>query len=269
VVPEEVELRIEITPQEEIEEDNNKVSINLDLVPNLDFDGEKLNFSKTSPAVGDKITITAFVENTGGDAEDVVIKFFDGTKEIGRDTIDIDYDKVGEASIEWTIPDKDGETLNIKAEIDAEDADGHEETFTKGLKVGGTGGVDDLFSMSGIIMLLVGLIIGAILFFIIGRASGGGRGGQTQPQGPQGMAGPSFGAFEKEDLPSELQARHHLREWTRKKVLVPELQKAQRIRKEPPSPRRQQGSDAPSAAGSWRSHPPKGHFRYPASAEQL
>jgi uncharacterized membrane protein len=198
VVPEEIELRIEITPQEEIEEDNNKVSINLDLRPDLDFDGEKLNFSKANPSVGDKITITAFVENTGGDAEDVTVKFLDGTKEIGRETIDIDYDKVGEASIEWTVPDKDDDSITVKAEID------HDEgiiggTTQKSIPIGDETDVGDFLSMSGIIMLLVGLIIGAILFFIIGRASGGGRGGQTQPQGPQGMAGPSFGAFEKEE----------------------------------------------------------------------
>ena len=200
VPAEDVELRIEITPQEEIEEDNNKVTIRLDLKPDLSFTGEQINFSKSDPAPGDKITLTAFIYNSGGDAEDVTIKFFDGNKPIsgGVDTLDIDHDETGEATIEWTVPDKDGESIKIRAEIDAPDADGDGDEASKSISVGTEGGAGDFFSMSGIIMLIIGFLLGAIILFFVGRSSGR-SGAQPQAQGPQEMAGPSFAAFEKEE----------------------------------------------------------------------
>jgi uncharacterized membrane protein len=199
VPAEEVELRIEITPQEEIGEDNNKVTIRLDLRPDLSFTGEQINFSKADPQPGDKITLTAYVYNSGGDAEDVTVKFYDGNKPIsgGVDTIDIDHDETGEATIEWTVPDKDGESISIRAELDAPDMGGDGDDVSRSLTVGGSGGVDDFFSLSGIIMLIIGFMIGAILLFFVGRSSGRSS-SQPQAQGPQGMAGPSFAAFEKE-----------------------------------------------------------------------
>jgi uncharacterized membrane protein len=196
VPDEEIELQIEITPQEEIDDGNNEISpITLDLRPDLSFDGD-LNLS-AEPAPGEKITLRAFVSNSGGDAEDVVVKFFDGTKLIGQDTIDIDFDDTEEASVEWDVPDKEGETRKLKAEIDASGAIGDGEEIEKSVKLEGTSAADDFFSMSGIIMLIIGFIIGAIIFLFIGRASGRGSGG-AQAQGPGAMAGPSFGAFEKE-----------------------------------------------------------------------
>jgi uncharacterized membrane protein len=202
VAAEDVELRIEITPQEEIEEDNNKVTIRLDLQPDLEFTGEQINFSKSDPAPGDKITLTAYIYNSGGDAEDVTIKFFDGNKPIsgGVDTLDIDHDETGEATIEWTVPDKDGESIKIRAEIDAPDMGGDGDEVSKSISVGTEGGAGEFLSMAGIIMLIIGFIIGAILFLMIGRSMGRGSAG-AQAQQPQGMAGPgpSFAAFEKED----------------------------------------------------------------------
>jgi uncharacterized membrane protein len=199
VVAEEVELKVEVIPLEEIDDGNNEYpTIFLDLKPELSFVGEQINFSKTNPAPGDKITLTAFVRNDGGEAENVVIKFYDGSKIIGTDEIDIEFgdDEIGEASVEWTVPDKDGESISIKAEIDHSGSGGHKDETTKSITVGDQGGVDDLFSISGIIMLVIGFIIGAILFLFIGRASG--RGSGPAPAGPSGMTGPTFGAFEKE-----------------------------------------------------------------------
>jgi hypothetical protein len=196
VADDEVEMKVEITPQIEVDEGDNEISpIFLDLRPNLDFVGD-LNLS-ADPAPGTKITLRAFVENTGGDAEDVTVKFYDGTKLIGQDTIDIDFDDTEEASVEWDVPDKQGETRNLKVELDHDNGVLGGD-LTSSQKLEGESVTGDFLSMASIIMLLVGLIIGALIFFFIGRASGGGRGGAQQPQGPQGMAGPSFGAFEKE-----------------------------------------------------------------------
>jgi uncharacterized membrane protein len=197
VPDEEVELTVEITPLEaEIDDGNNEIQpIILDLRPDLSFDDD-LNLSAAANP-GEKITLRAFVKNSGGDAEDVVVKFFDGTKLIGQDTIDIDFDKIEEASVEWDVPDKEGETRNLKAEIDMSGAEGHGEEISKSVKVEGEALTGDFFSVSGLLMLIIGFIIGAIIFLFIGRASGRGAGG-AQAQGPGAMAGPAFGAFEKE-----------------------------------------------------------------------
>jgi hypothetical protein len=196
VADDDVEIKIEITPQIEVDEGNNEFSpIFLELRPDLKWEGD-LNFS-AAPAPGTKITLRTFVRNAGGDAEDVTVKFYDGTKLIGQDTLDIDHDEIGEASVEWDVPDKQGETRNLKVEIDHDNAEVPRD-LTQSVKIEEQDIGGDFLSMASIIMLLVGLIIGAIIFFIIGRASGRGSGGAQQAQGPQGMAGPSFGAFEKE-----------------------------------------------------------------------
>ena len=80
VPAEEVEIWIEITPQEEIDDEDHDYPIFLDLRPDLSFSGDPISFSNSNPAPGEKITINVNVRNTGGDAEDVVVKFFDGTK---------------------------------------------------------------------------------------------------------------------------------------------------------------------------------------------
>jgi uncharacterized membrane protein len=197
VIADEVDLQVEITPQEEIDDGNNEYpSIFLDLRSDLSFEGEQINFSKSNPAPGEKITLTAFVHNSGGDAEDVTVKFYDGTKIIDTDEIDIDFDETGEAQVEWTVPDKEGESRTIKAEIDYSGSVGHGDETTKSAKIEGADVAGDFLSMSGIIMLIIGFIIGAILFLFIGRSSGRGAGGPSP--GQPGMAGPTFGAFEKE-----------------------------------------------------------------------
>jgi len=197
VVAEEVEIKVEVTAQEEIDDGNNAISpIFVDLRPDLSFTGEQLNFTKSNPSPGEKITITAFIENTGGDAEDVVVRFSYGTKTIGSKNIDIDNDETGEVTFEWTVPDKPGDTLKVKAEIDLEDAIGDGDDTTKSIKISGAGGVAGLFTGTGLTGMGIGLIIGAILFLIIGLAIG--RRGAAARRGPEGMVGPSFGAFEKE-----------------------------------------------------------------------
>jgi uncharacterized membrane protein len=197
VVAEEVEIKVEVTAQEEIDDGNNAISpIFVDLRPDLSFTGEQLNFTKSNPSPGEKITITAFIENTGGDAEGVVVRFSYGTKTIGSKNIDIDNDETGEVTFEWTVPDKPGDTLKVKAEIDLDDAIGDGEDATKSIKISGAAGVAGLFTGTGLTGMGIGLIIGAILFLIIGLAIG--RRGAAARRGPEGMVGPSFGAFEKE-----------------------------------------------------------------------
>ncbi len=118
VIADEVEIRIEITPIEEIEEDNNEASIILDLRPDLQFDTPAFTFSDSDPDPGEEITITAHILNTGGDAEDVIVRFFQGNLLIGTDTIDIDSNTVGNAQIQWEVPDSPGRNIGIRAEID-------------------------------------------------------------------------------------------------------------------------------------------------------
>jgi uncharacterized membrane protein len=136
VVGEEVEIKVEVTPIEEIDDGNNAIPpIFLDLRPDLSFTGEKLNFSNSKPDSKDKITITAYIYNGGGDAEDVVVNFYYGTKIIGADTIDIDYEEIREASVLWEVPDEPGETLIVKAEIDLSGAIGDGKEATRSLTV--------------------------------------------------------------------------------------------------------------------------------------
>jgi uncharacterized membrane protein len=187
------DVRVEITKQEEIEEDNNEATLELDLRPNFSFYGEQINMSKADPAAGDKVTITALIRNTGGNAENVVVKFFDGTKPIGQKQVDIDHDEDAEVSLEWEVPD--GDSVKIKAEIDHDDFKGEDEE-SRTFETGGGGDLEGFLSMSGILMLIIGFIIGALIFLMIGRSMGRGAGGQAA--GSEGMAGPSFSSFEKE-----------------------------------------------------------------------
>jgi len=198
VVADDVDVEIKVVEIEEIDVGNNAISpIYLELKPDLQYEGEQLNFSNSKPDPGEKITIRALIKNTGGDAEGVVVKFTYGTKTIGTDTLDIDFDEIGEATFEdWTVPDKPGDSLTIKATIDLEDAIGDGEEATKSIKISEAGGVAGVFTGSGLIGMMIGLIIGALLFLIIGLAIG--RRGAAARRGPEGMVGPSFGAFEKE-----------------------------------------------------------------------
>jgi subtilase family serine protease len=58
VVAEQVEIKVEITPQEELEENNNEISIFLDLRSDLSFYGQNLDFSNPNPEPGDEIKET-------------------------------------------------------------------------------------------------------------------------------------------------------------------------------------------------------------------
>jgi hypothetical protein len=197
VVAEEVELKVEAIPLEESNEGNNGEDIYLDLRPDFVFEGEEINFSDPSPDAKDKITITAYIRNTGGDAEDITVTFSYGGKNIGQDTVDIDYGDTGEASVEWDVPDKAGDSLTVEVEVDHPDVPKREKS-SKSVKVASDeeGGVAGLLTGSGLMGMGIGLAIGAILFLLIGMAMGKRSGGK----GPQGMAagGPGFAAFEKE-----------------------------------------------------------------------
>jgi uncharacterized membrane protein len=197
VVAEEVDLKIEAIPLEESNEGNNGEDIYLDLRPDFTFESEEINFSDPSPNAKDKITITTYIRNTGGDAEDIQVTFIYSGKNIGTDTVDIDYDDVGEASVEWEVPDKAGDSLTVEVEVDHPDAISDEKT-SKSVKVasGEATGVGSVFTEAGMFGMGIGLAIGAILFLLIGMAVGRRSGGK----GPQGMAagGPGFAAYEKE-----------------------------------------------------------------------
>lgn len=196
VVADDVELKIEVTPVIETDEGDNEYNFDiLDLRPDLAFYGsEKINITTTTP--GESATVKAFVRNTGGNAEDVVIKFYEGTKIIGTDTLDIDFDEVGEASVSWDVPDKKGETVEIRAEIDLDGAIGNGDETTRSVKIGDKddGAIGEIFGTAGLIGMGIGLGIGFILF-IIGLAIGRGSAGRRR----EAAGGPSFAAFEKEE----------------------------------------------------------------------
>jgi hypothetical protein len=136
IVAEETEIKLEITPIEEIDLGNNAIfPIPLDLRPDLQFSGEELNISNPNPLPNEIITVKAYVKNSGGNAEDVVVKFYEDTKEIGMDTLDIEFGEVGEATFTWEVPDKPGESLYIKAEINLSDALGDSKYTIKSIKV--------------------------------------------------------------------------------------------------------------------------------------
>jgi hypothetical protein len=67
----------------------------------------------------------------------VVVKFYEDTKIIGTDTLDIDFDETGEASVSWDVPDMEGETVTIRAEIDLSGAIGDGHDTTKSIAIGG------------------------------------------------------------------------------------------------------------------------------------
>jgi uncharacterized membrane protein len=200
VVAEEVEIKVEITALEEIDDGNNAISpIFLDLRPDLSFTGEQLNFSNTNPSPGDKVTITAFIRNNGGDAEDVAVNFFEGTKIIGTDIIDIDYGEIGEATYEWEVPDKPEESLPIRAEIYLLDAKGNGAQATTSITVSQEeedGIFGELFSTLSLLALFIGFILGAIIFLILGIAIGSSSRRKKEGRGSEGVAGPGFPALE-------------------------------------------------------------------------
>ncbi|UCE36047.1 MAG: hypothetical protein JSW00_10845 [Thermoplasmata archaeon] len=198
VVAEQVELKVEATPIEESNRGNNDDTIFLDLRPDFSFVGEEVNLSKANPEPKDKITITAYIVNNGGDAEDISVTFLYAGKAIGSKSIDLDYGETGEAFIEWEVPDKEGQSLSIEVEVDHSDARDKEKS-TKSVRVAGKEleGVGAVFSGAGLMGLGIGLILGAIIFLILGLALGR-RGGGREPRGAAAGA-PSFAAFEKEE----------------------------------------------------------------------
>jgi subtilase family serine protease len=182
VVAEEVEVRVEATPMEEIDEANNAVSpIFLDLRPDLSFDDEELNFSEFNPAPNEEITVTAFVKNDGGNVEDVVIKFYYGSKIIGTENIDIDYGKTGKASVTWKVPNEPGKKLEVRAEIDKHGW-GIDE-ISRSIKVREKE-EGELFDYLWIILII---IVGLAAFFAGYFLKGRGKG--EQPESEEGEKG--------------------------------------------------------------------------------
>ncbi len=200
VPAEEVDVLIKLTGVSyESNDDNNELEFTgLDLASDIKFEGA-LNFSNNNPAPDDTITIKAFLSNSGGNAEDVTIIFFEGTNEIGRDTIDIDYGDTETASITWEVDASSGETLTIKAEVDIKDGP-ERETSLPVQEV--SEGFSALGSEAGQTGLMIGVAIGAIIALIVGLLVGmmmgkrkGGAAPSPAPGGP--VPTPAFRAAEK------------------------------------------------------------------------
>lgn len=136
VVAEQVQLYVEITPLIELNVNNNAITpITLDLRPDLSFEGAGLYISNVNPEPDEIITIEASILNTGGDAEDIVVKFYNGTKLIGTDSISVDYGETGMAVVTWIVPDMPGGWHSIRAEINLAGAKGDGDDSIKTIKV--------------------------------------------------------------------------------------------------------------------------------------
>ncbi|UCE36005.1 MAG: hypothetical protein JSW00_10620 [Thermoplasmata archaeon] len=122
VVAEQVELKVKAVPIQEINEGNNEATIYLDLRPDFSFYGEEIKFNNSNPNPKDRITITAYVQNNGGNADDISVTFLYGGKAIGSKSIDLDFGETKEVSVDWEVPDKEGESLILEVEIDHSDA---------------------------------------------------------------------------------------------------------------------------------------------------
>jgi hypothetical protein len=201
---EKAEVKVEITEQYESDIGNNVGSeYSLDLRADLTFEGEGLNFSKANPEPGDEITITAYIHNDGGNYDNVIVMFYSGTTLIGTDNIDVDYGKTKEARWQdWKVPDKPGESLDIKAEIIAPGAQGDEDDYSKSLDVTEEGGAaGDLFSATGLMGMGIGFILGAIILLIVGLMVGrsmGAKAARAKAAKGVGAAPPAFAALEKQ-----------------------------------------------------------------------
>lgn len=182
VPDDEVEVYVMVVPQDEGDDGNNEgTTYPLDLRPNLTFTGNQLIFSKSNPEPGENITITAFIKNNGGNAEDVVVKFYEGVRLIETDTLDISSGEIGEAKLIWDVPDSPGENITIRAVINHTGSKGDGDESTKSIEVAEAEDMDIPVSdkdegPSDYLWMLLGLIIGiiigiltAFLGFIIGK----------------------------------------------------------------------------------------------------
>ncbi|UCG69017.1 MAG: hypothetical protein JSV09_14720, partial [Thermoplasmata archaeon] len=95
--------------------------------PRFAFEGDQIDFSDRHPQPGETVIISAPILNSGGSAEDVTVLFYEGSKIIGTDTIDIEHGETVVAELDWKVPDKPGESILIKAEVDQTHAVGEEE----------------------------------------------------------------------------------------------------------------------------------------------
>ena len=107
------QILVQIDPDDlvdEFTEDNNIASNSILIVPDVSITGEDIAFSDENPVLGDTVTISATVHNTGGaDATDVAVRFYDGNPDdggmqIGNDQIivTIPIGGTGAASVDWT-----------------------------------------------------------------------------------------------------------------------------------------------------------------------
>jgi hypothetical protein len=182
----------------ESNDDNNELEFtSIDLAPDLKFEGS-LNFTKNNPAAGETIDIRAFVSNSGGNADDVTLIFYEGTTEIGRETKDVDYGDTVTISLSWKVPDKAGETLTIKAEVSMKDGPEREGSITVQEETGGFAALDSPAGQTGmmiglgiaIVLLIVGLLVGMMMGKKRGAAAGGAP-AKGAPGAPAGQAGPA------------------------------------------------------------------------------
>jgi hypothetical protein len=126
VVNAEVEIKIVITPQEEMDLGNNEITpIFLDLRPDLSFDSDSIILTNSTPEAGDKIELTASILNQGGNAGDVKVGFYHGTDLIGVSTLDIGYLQTGLVKVEWVVSGTSGDAVTIIAKIEMQGAKGN------------------------------------------------------------------------------------------------------------------------------------------------
>lgn len=90
------QIYLQIDPDDlvdEFKEDNNIASNSILIAPDVSITGEDIAFSDENPVLGDIVTISATVHNTGGaDVTDVAARFYDGNPDdsgvqIGDDQI--------------------------------------------------------------------------------------------------------------------------------------------------------------------------------------
>jgi hypothetical protein len=116
---------------------------------------------------GDKVTITATVENNGdADASDITVTFYDGDKEIGEKTINsLETNSSTDITLSWE-PDMGDHSLRVEVDISDEDiTDGNTEDNTLSLSTN----VKRNWTPWIIMIIIISIII-TILAFMFARS---------------------------------------------------------------------------------------------------
>jgi uncharacterized membrane protein len=172
VVSVDVEITIAITPMEELFVENNYIApIFLDLRPDFSFEGNQIEFSDIRPQAGEIITISAPILNSGGNAEDVTVIFYEGNKVIGTDTIDIDHGEIGVAQVDWKVPDNPGESKLIRAELDEIESTESEATRIMDIADGDSRDKDDSLLFLAVLAAIIVCLLSIVVGYQIGRTT--------------------------------------------------------------------------------------------------